>query len=156
MDWELSALIADEDRFRAAMQEADTVPLAMALVHLSDDLSALDELAPFVLPAFRDAPHSRLLCFRESVQAVAVVEMPEPLHARRPLGRAAITPWASRQVKCPLGESFSRIPCGLDGCGDFAEWDGIGRRPEYCSNRHKQKAYRERKKLERALAEAVA
>ncbi len=48
MDCELSALLADEDRLRAAMQEADTVPLAMVLVHLSDDLSVLDELAPFV------------------------------------------------------------------------------------------------------------
>ncbi|MGC0375910.1 CGNR zinc finger domain-containing protein [Streptomyces sp. SAI-229] len=36
--------------------------------------------------------------------------------------------------------------CELDGCEDSAGWDGTGRARRFCSNAHKQKAYRLRKK----------
>jgi predicted nucleic acid-binding Zn ribbon protein len=36
--------------------------------------------------------------------------------------------------------------CQLDGCENNAGWDGAGRARRYCSNAHRQKAYRQRKR----------
>ncbi|MFI7357336.1 hypothetical protein ACIBTP_25795 [Streptomyces avidinii] len=36
--------------------------------------------------------------------------------------------------------------CELDGCGNNAGWDGRGAPRRFCSNAHKQKAYRQRKR----------
>lgn len=40
--------------------------------------------------------------------------------------------------------------CELDGCDNSAGWDGAGRARKFCSNAHKMKAYRLRKKAQLA------
>lgn len=40
--------------------------------------------------------------------------------------------------------------CDLDGCEANTGWDGVGAPRRFCSNAHKQKAYRLRKAAERA------
>jgi predicted nucleic acid-binding Zn ribbon protein len=40
--------------------------------------------------------------------------------------------------------------CELDGCDENTGWDGVGAPRRFCSNAHKQKAYRLRKAVESA------
>lgn len=48
MNLDFNAIVSEEARLRAALEGADTVPLIMALVHLTGDDSLLDQLRPHV------------------------------------------------------------------------------------------------------------
>ncbi|WP_231156510.1 hypothetical protein [Streptomyces sp. CNZ748] len=50
--------------------------------------------------------------------------------------------------KSAIEEERWEAVCELEGCENNAGWDGVGRARRFCSNAHKQKAYRLRKKAE--------
>ncbi|GGW18657.1 hypothetical protein GCM10018980_58430 [Streptomyces capoamus] len=49
------------------------------------------------------------------------------------------------RAKAEAEETRWESVCELDGCENNAGWDGSGRARRYCSNAHRQKAYRQRK-----------
>ncbi|MER5348960.1 hypothetical protein ABT093_01290 [Kitasatospora sp. NPDC002551] len=45
--------------------------------------------------------------------------------------------------------------CELEGCDSSAFWEGVGRARKYCSDSHRQKAYRQRKRAASLTASAA-